>query len=279
MPAPKYLRRRSEVYVVGEDLAGGYYSAPKRHGDVIIRAAGPWSRNVQALLHYLENAGFTQAPVYVARDEHAGTETLRFVPGQAGTYPLSAAQRSDEALVNVARAIRAMHDAACRFVAPEPGSWQYRAAIPAEIDCIGHNDLGPYNVIYDGTEVAAIIDWDFAGPSSRAWDVCYAAHRFVPLSAPRSTRAFGWDPVPDQAARLHLFTQAYGGDLAVPYLLDLLIVRLAAICANIEHEVQLGNPRFARQRDEKHTSGYREDMQYILRHRDSLLSHRPGTAE
>jgi hypothetical protein len=263
---------------MGDELAGGYYSAPKRHGDLIIRAAGPWSRNVQALLRHLKNAGFTQAPVYVSRDEYAGTETLSFIPGQAGTYPLTAAQRSDEALVNVARTIRAMHDAASGFVAPEPGNWQYRTAIPADVDCIGHNDLGPYNVIYNGTDVAAIIDWDFAGPSSRAWDLCYAAHRFVPLSAPRSARAFGWDPVPDQAARLHLFTQAYDGDLAVPYLLDLLIVRLAAICANIELQVQLGNPGFDRQRDEKHTGGYREDMQYIHQHRDSLLRHRPGTA-
>jgi aminoglycoside phosphotransferase (APT) family kinase protein len=263
---------------VGDELAGGYDSAPKRYGDVIISAAGPWSRTVQALLGHLNAAGFHQAPAYVARDEDAGTETLRFIPGQAGIYPLSAAQRSDEALVNVARTIRAMHDASSGFAAPDAGRWRYRAAIPAEIDCIGHNDLGPYNVVYDGTGVAAIIDWDFAGPSSRAWDLCYAAHRFVPLSAPRSTRAFGWDPVPDQAARLRLFTQAYGGDIALPYLLDLLIVRLAAICANIEQQVLLGNPRFARQRDEKHTRGYREDMHHILQHRDALLGYSPGTA-
>ena len=134
---------------------------------MIIRGAGPWGRNVQALLRHLKNAAFTQAPVYVSRDEDAGTETPQFVPGQAGTYPLSAAQRSDKALVNVARTIRAMHDAASGFVAPEPGNWQYRTAIPAEVDCIGHNDLGPYNVIYEGADAAAIIDWDFAGPSSR----------------------------------------------------------------------------------------------------------------
>ena len=110
---------------------------------MIIRTAGPWSRNVHALLGHLNDAGFHQAPVYVARDEDAGTETLRFIPGQAGTYPLSAAQRSDEALVNMARTIRAMHDASSGFVTPEPDRWQDRTAIPAEIDCIGHNDLGP----------------------------------------------------------------------------------------------------------------------------------------
>lgn len=254
-----------------ERLAGGYHSAPVRRGDVVMRAAGKWSPNVQALLRHFESVGFTQAPVYVSGDENAGTETLSFVHGQAGTYPLSQTQRSDEALVNVARAIRAMHDAASAFAVPEPGDWQYRTVIPAEIDCIGHNDLGPYNVVYDGACVAAFIDWDFAGPSSRAWDLCYAAHRFVPLSAPRSTRAFGWDPVPDQAGRLHLFTEAYGGDIDLAYLLDLLVVRLSAITANIEQQVHLGNRAFDRHREEKHTDGYLEDMRHILRHRDVLL--------
>lgn len=231
---------------------------------------------MQALLRHLEQAGFRRAPAYVSRDEQAGTETLGFIAGQAGTYPLTAPQRSDEALVNVARAIRAMHDATAGFTAPEPGRWQYRTVIPAEIDCVGHNDLGPYNMVFDGTRVAGIIDWDFAGPSSRAWDLCYAAHRFVPLSAPRSAMAFGWDPVlsvPAQAARLRLFAQGYGG-IAVPYLLDLLIVRLSAICANIEQQIALGNRAFARHRDERHADGYREDMRYILQNRSSLLADR-----
>jgi Ser/Thr protein kinase RdoA (MazF antagonist) len=258
---------------VGDELAGGYHSAPVRRGDLVIRAAGSWSRNVQALLRHLREAGFTQAPVYVSRDERAGTETLRFIGGQAGTYPLSAPQRSAEALANVARAIRAMHDAASGFIAPEPGNWQYRTAIPAQVDCIGHNDLGPYNVVFDGACVTGIIDWDFAGPSSRAWDLCYAAHRFVPLSAPRSTRAFGWEPLPDQAARLRLFAEAYGGDVRLSYLLDLLIVRLSAICADIEQQILLGNPKFDRMREERHADGYREDMRHILRNRESLLGH------
>ena len=253
------------------ELAGGYHSAPVRRGDTVIRTAGPWSRNVQALLGQLEQAGFRQAPRYLARDEDTGTETLSFVTGQAGTYPLTAAQRSDQALVNVAQAIRAMHDATAGFVAPEPGRWQHRAVIPAEIDCIGHNDLGPYNTVFDGDRVAGIIDWDFAGPSSRAWDLCYAAHRFVPLSAPRSTIAFGWDPVPDQAARLRMFADGYEDGTDVPGLLDLLVVRLSAICAHIERQVLLGNPGFDRMRDERHADGYREDIGYILAHRSSLL--------
>ncbi|GLV60549.1 trifolitoxin immunity protein [Dictyobacter sp. S3.2.2.5] len=227
---------------------------------------------MHALLRHFEAVGFAQAPVYIASDEAAKIETLSFVEGSPGTYPLNAQQRSDESLIDVARVIRAMHDATAGFVAPEPENWQYRTTIPAEIDCIGHNDLGPYNVVYNGAKVAAIIDWDFAGPSNRAWDLCYAAHRFIPLSAPRSTKAFGWDPIPDQARRFRMFTEAYGASLSPEYLLDLLIVRLSSICANLEQQIQSGNPKFNRHRDERHTDGYREDMKYILENRESLLS-------
>lgn len=124
--------------------------------------------------------------------------------------------------------------------------------------------------VYEGDRVAAFIDWDFAGPSSRAWDLCYAAHRFVPLSAPRSTKALGWDPAScDQAARLRIFIDAYDDGLAAADLVDLLIVRLASIATNIERNVRAGNSRFDRHRDERHSDGYREDMHYILeRHRE-----------
>ncbi|MET9018440.1 phosphotransferase [Actinopolymorpha sp. NPDC004070] len=256
---------------MNEILPGGFHSAPVRKGEVVERRAGPWTPKVHALLRHLRRSGFGQAPAPVAVSEDGRIETLGFVGGEGGTYPLTDVQRSGEALVNVALAIRAMHDATAGFVPPDEGSWQVRTSLPSEIDCIGHNDLGPYNLVYRGAEVAAIIDWDFAGPSSRAWDLCYAAHRFVPLSAPRSTRAFGWDPVPDQAARLRTFAIAYGGDIPPARLLDLLVVRLGSIAATIEREVRAGNPAYDRQRDERHTDGYREDIAYVLANRAALL--------
>jgi aminoglycoside phosphotransferase (APT) family kinase protein len=196
---------------------------------------------------------------------------VRWLVGCDDGYPLTEVQRSDEALTNVAPAIREMHDATTGFVLPEPGNWQTRTSIPADIDCFGHNDLGPYNVVFDGAEVAAIIDSDFAGPSSRLRDLCDAAHRFVPLSAPRSTTALGWDPIPDLAARLRLFAAAYDANVSPADLLDLLIVRLGSIAANMEIEIRAGNPAFDRQRDERHGDGYREDMRYIMQKRNLLL--------
>jgi Phosphotransferase enzyme family len=248
-------------------MAGGYNSAPRKVGDTVVRAAGPWSPNVHALLRHLERAGFSEAPRAISLTDDHAEEVLAFVPGQAGTYPVREAQRSAAALTNMAVTIRRMHDATQGFVAPEPGRWQSRAVLPTEIDCIGHNDLGPYNVVYDGTDVAAIIDWDFAAPSSRAWDLAYAAHRFAPLSTPVTTRAFGWDPLPDQGRRLRIFAEAYGDLIDPAELIDILVVRLAAIAAHIEAGIRDGDPRFDRHRDERHGDSYRADLAYILDYR------------
>lgn len=215
------------------------------------------------MLGALAERGFPSAPRLLSVD--AATETLTFVPGQAGTYPVSAVQRSDAALVSVARTLRSLHDTTSGL--DLAGEWQARTVLPVEVDCFGHNDLGPYNVVFDGSEVVAFIDWDLAGPSNRVWDLCYAAHRFAPLSAPRSTVAFGWDPVPDQGVRLRTFLHAYGRPVDVGYLLDLLVVRLSALAANIELQVSRGDPAYDRHRDERHGDGYREDVGWILGHR------------
>lgn len=257
---------------MNEILPGGYNSSPVREGTTVVRQAGPWTPSVHALLRHLRASGFDRVPEPIALSEDGSTETLGFVEGEAGTYPLTAAQRSDEALVDVARTIRAMHDVTARFALPVDSVWQAHTSVPAEIDCIGHNDLGPYNLVFNGTRVAAIIDWDLAAPSSRAWDLCYAAHRFVPLSAPVSAHAFGFDPMPNQGARLRLFAEAYGGEIPPAELLDLLVVRLGSIAADIEREIRLGNPAFDRHRDERHGDAYRQDIAYILDHRAKFLA-------
>jgi aminoglycoside phosphotransferase (APT) family kinase protein len=165
-----------------------------------------------------------------------------------------------------------MHDATQGFVTENPQAWQHReVAAPVRVDCIGHHDLGPWNMTFDGTEVTGIIDWDFAGPSNRAWDLSYVAHRFVPLSSPRLAQAFGWEPPPDRAARLRLLTDTYGRGISPTELLDLAVVRLYAIAANIEQQIRAGNPAFDVHRDERHADGYREDVQFILANRDALL--------
>lgn len=198
---------------MSEELAGGRFSKPVRDGDVVRRRRG--SSNSHALLRHLEQAGFGLSPRVIDLDDE--TETLTYLVGTAGYPPLTADLRSDEALVSVACAIRRLHDATEGFVPAEPGEWNdLEVAAPVAIDCIGHHDLAPWNLIFDGPEVVGIIDWDTVRPSNRRWDLCYAAHQFVPFHPSRWLEPFGWPEEPDRARRLRLFCDAYGLDVQPP---------------------------------------------------------------
>jgi aminoglycoside phosphotransferase (APT) family kinase protein len=120
--------------------------------------------------------------------------------------------------------------------------------------------------------VVGIIDWDSIRPSNRVWDLAYAAHQFVPFHPPASLEPFGWTEVPDRAARLRLFTDAYGLGIEPTEILDLIVVRLTSFAGHMEREFRAGNPDYAVHREESHADGYRAAASYILDNRATLLA-------
>lgn len=153
-------------------------------GEVVRRRVGPWTAGVHELLRTLP-ADVVPQPLSLD-DEF---ETLTCLPGEVGTRPLSADVRSDEALVSVAVLLRRVHDAA-------PG-W-----------C--HNDVGPWNVVFESRRAAGLIDWDLAAPGPAASDVASAVWHFAPLYDDAECRRIGWPTVPDRMARAARFCAAYG---------------------------------------------------------------------
>jgi hypothetical protein len=251
-----------------EALPGGRFSKPVRRGDTIHRRRS--TPNTHALLQYLERARFDLAPRFLEAD--ANTETLSYLPGRAGYPPLTDDLRSDEALVNVARAIRRFHDAAAGFEPVDPAAWNdLEVAAPIRIDCIGHHDLAPWNLLFEGAQVVGIIDWDTIRPSNRVWDAAYAAYQFVPFHPPAWLEPFGWTAEPDRARRLRLFCESYGLGVEPAEVLDLIVIRLLSHAANIEQRVREGDPAFDVHRDEDHAGGYRAAVSYILTNRAALL--------
>ncbi|MDT0441841.1 phosphotransferase [Streptomyces sp. DSM 41886] len=191
-----------------QPLTGGNANAGVvRAGDTVRRPAGPWTPAVHALLDHLHRAGYPAAPRPLGIDEQ-GREVLTFAPG-ATVWPerfglLDPAAR----LARVARLIREFHDAVADFTPPPDAAWN--VLIPPDGDeIIAHHDLAPWNlVVEDATDAWTFIDWDVAGPGTRLWDLSYAVHGFVPLSANPAFRREDRQA----AARLRLFADAYGLD-------------------------------------------------------------------
>ena len=176
-------------------LAGGNVSGAVRVGSTVRRPTGPWTPAVHALLGHL--AGRVPGiPLVLGRDER-GREVLSYLPGhviEAETEQLSPGQ-----IGSLVRWTRSFHAAVAGFA--HPGPWRYFPV--AEPVLIGHNDIAPYNVCFDGDELAGVFDWDLAGPSTPLLELAFIAWNCVPL----------WRDIGPAAAaeRLTLIASAYGG--------------------------------------------------------------------
>jgi thiamine kinase-like enzyme len=83
-----------------------------------------------------------------------------------------------EALTSSVRLLRTLHDATVGC--DQSGPWRSPVHEPAEVIC--HNDFAPYNLVYVDGKAVGVIDFDFASPGPRVWDLAYLAYRIVPLS-------------------------------------------------------------------------------------------------
>jgi len=185
-------------------MPGGFTAPVVRLGDTVRRTAGPWTPNVQALMRALRAAGASAVPEPRGLDAE-GREVVEYVAGDCPIYPVPEWGWTDEALRQVARALRAVHDASPTM--PRTG-WRRAAIEPVEVIC--HGDVAPYNTVWRDARLVAFIDWDFAVPAPRGWDLGYAAYRFASLTDPANADGRPGDRT-EQRRRLEVFCEAYGG--------------------------------------------------------------------
>ena len=179
-----------------------------RVGDTMRRPSGPGTNFVRELLSHLRRAGIRAVPEPLDADEQ-GREVYRWIDGEAGAVPVRAELTSEAALTRLAELIREVHDASAGF--RPAGTWNELLADPGgseEVIC--HNDLSVPNTIYRQGRPVAIVDWEFAAPGSRLWDLAYAAWWCVPLHRPECAAALGWPAGLDVVRRLRAFANAYG---------------------------------------------------------------------
>jgi aminoglycoside phosphotransferase (APT) family kinase protein len=191
-----------------ERLPGSGVSGVVRIGDTVRRPRRPWSPTIQGLLEHYHRAGVTEVPRPLGFDED-GREVLEYVQGMAAVPPFAESIRSDESLAELGRLVRELHDASETY-RPREATWPALLRDPSGRDeVVCHNDLSTYNTIYRNGHPASIIDWDYAAPGSRLWDLAYASWWLVPLHRPEYCELLGWGSV-DQPRRLRLLCDSYG---------------------------------------------------------------------
>ena len=182
---------------VEQVLAGGNASGSVvRVGDTVRKSWTAATPSVIAFVEAIRAAG-VDAPAPMGRDE-TGRQVQELVPGRLAmdSDPLSLPE-----LHRVGSLVRAIHDASTHFVPPADAFWETAIAAPGD-DLVCHNDLAPWNLILG--ERWVFIDWDAAAPSTRLWDLAYAAQTFTLSDV-------GLDP--ERAARgLAAFVDGYGAD-------------------------------------------------------------------
>ncbi|RXW32670.1 phosphotransferase enzyme family protein [Propioniciclava flava] len=206
-------------------LEGGNMTPVSRAGDQVFREAGPWTPTIQRLLAHLRDQGLAWVPEPQGWTKD-GREALAYLKGKVPTYPLATWVYDEAVLVQAGRWLRELHDATADYTDPE-ATWRGIPRQPHEVIC--HNDFAPYNMVFRDHELIGVIDWDFAAPGPRLWDLAYLAYRIAPLMRPENPDAPTISI--DLGARLTMLLDAYGSTASVPELLSTIVARLEELAS------------------------------------------------
>jgi len=233
-----------------EVLQGGVGNAGAvvRIGDEVERPLGPHTNAIHALLRHVRDAAFDGVPEVLGVVE--GRERLRFIPGEVPLPPFPAWSLTDEVLSSTVSLLRRFHDATAGFVPPRNETitpmWSNEMADPrpGAQPVICHNDVCPENVIHRGGVAVALLDFEFAAPGRREWDLAALARMCVPVDAPEDAARTGREDL-DPFRRLAVVADAYGldGD-GRREMLEALEEQVAAGGAFVRRRVEAGEPAF-----------------------------------
>jgi Ser/Thr protein kinase RdoA (MazF antagonist) len=235
-----------------KELTGGNASGRVVRVGTTVRK--PWTRSsavAQAYVAELRTRGI-DAPQPMGRDER-GRQVLEYVDGPLAQDRVPLA---DDELRRVGALVRDIHDASEGLPLPDPA--RASTLLPAENpDLLCHNDLAPWNLVTG--ERWVFIDWDGAGPSTRLWDLAYAAQAFGLL--------VGGEPVDDAARRLRAFVDGYGADAGLREALPTAMVRrTAAMYELLRSSAEAGAEPWATMYRTGHGEHWRAAADYVAAH-------------
>ncbi|MCU9613121.1 phosphotransferase [Caldibacillus lycopersici] len=252
-----------------QKLQGGNLSDVYRAGNTVRRDVKPNSDRIHELLKHLEKKGFQYAPKFLGIDEK-GREVLTFIDGEAGNYPLKNYMWSNDSLRDIAKMLRLYHDAVSDF--PLLNEWERMEHTPDKREVVCHNDFAIYNIIFNNRKPVGIIDFDVAAPGPRLWDIAYTLYTCVPLSRLyhlETGETIYYDSTQDAARinkRIQLFFNAYGLDGMETGYLEMVLLRLEALCKYMVKKANEGDIAFQKMIEEGHLEHYQQDIKFIRAH-------------
>ncbi len=254
------------------ELSGGHLSRVARVGNAVRRTAGPWSPAVQALLMHLDHGGLSLAPWPLSLDVEKGVELLSYIEGDVpsgGKKPEYLWR--DETLEAVARLVRQFHDATISWQSPPDACWQALAAFPEGGEVICHNDLAPWNTVFDTRgRPTAFVDWDLAAPGPRLWDIAFAIWHFVPLYG-ETEAGDPFDPAifDPRGERVRRFCDAYGlNDRGG--VVEMIKLRQETTHATFKRRAEAGDPPYVRLWEMGAGDGLTRQTAFLDRHRPNI---------
>lgn len=237
-----------------EPLAGGNASGAVVRIDGTVRK--PWTASTASVVSFVNalRAAGVDAPTPQGRDEQ-GRQIQEFVPG---TLAIEAGPLSPAEFRRVGAMVRAIHDASAAYVPPADAVWETAIPAPgAELVC--HNDLAPWNLLVGDRWV--FIDWDAAAPSTRVWDLAYAAQAFALSDA-------SLDPLL-AAANLAAFVDGYRADEKMRRTLpEAMADRAAAMYELLRTSYATGKEPWATMFASGHGDHWSTVNSFVSRHRD-----------
>ena len=205
---------------------------------VVVHRATPATPTVHALLRHLADGGVPACPVPLW--QRNGLGAVSYLDGQTFGYPLPPFLRALEPLEAFGELLRQVHDA-LQDVRLD-GPWAAGDIAMQDGWVITHSDLGPGNVVWRDDRPVGLIDWEFAEPGPRMYDLVDVAMNLCGHVDPSKHGRAGLRGV-DINDRLSAFASGYG-DTSAAELRSAAPEVLAERVAAYRERVASGIPRW-----------------------------------
>ncbi len=272
-----------------EVLRGGVANAGavRRVGHVVLRPAHEHSPTIHALLRHVRGAGFDGVPEPLSLDP-VGDERLAYIAGDVPCPPFPTWSQTDDVLASTVKLLRRFHDATVGFVVPADATWSSEMADPDASQGTGvagagapgrgadavicHNDVCPENVVFRAGRAVALLDFDFAAPGSRLFDLARLLLMTVPIDTPEDaarTGRLGLDPF----VRVRVAADAYGLAPDRAGLVDAIERNVASGGVFLQRRIDRGEQAFLAMRDQMGgMARYDRRRAWFAAHRERFLA-------